>query len=127
MLAALLQSAPAPGWQVVDGGSAPENVVHRVRALAPRRVLVVDAAEMDLAPGAVRLVDDRTIAEQFIMSTHDMPVSFLIASLRETVADVQFLGVQPDIVAFGYPVTPAVARAVDDIHARLRAGEDFTA
>jgi hydrogenase maturation protease len=60
-LAALLQRSPAPGWQVVDGGSAPENVVHRVRAIAPERVLVVDSAEMELGPGEVCLVNDRLI------------------------------------------------------------------
>jgi hydrogenase 3 maturation protease len=106
----------------VDGGSAPENVVHCVRALAPERVLVVDAAEMELEPGEVRLVDDRLIAEQLIISTHDLPVSFLIAALRETVPEVHFLGIQPSLVAFGYPLSPAVAQAVVDIHARLRHG-----
>ena len=120
MLAALLRDAPAPGWQVVDGGSAPENVVHQVRALAPDRVLVVDATDMGLAPGEIRRVDDRFIADNFIMTTHDMPVSFMMASLRESVPQVHFLGLQPAVVFFGYPVTPEVARAVASIHAHLR-------
>jgi hydrogenase 3 maturation protease len=127
MLAALLGDAPAPGWDVVDGGSAPENVVHRVRALAPDRVLVVDATDMDLAPGEIRLVDDRFIADNFIMTTHDMPVSFLISALRESVRDVRFLGIQPAVVAFGYPVSPAVADAVASVHAHLRAGHAIEA
>ena len=122
LLASLLQRSPAPDWQVVDGGSAPENAVHRVRALTPERVLVVDTAEMELEPGEVRLVDDGLIVERFITTTHDLPISFLIAALRETVPEVQFLGIQPFLVAFGYPLSPAVARAVVDIHARLRHG-----
>jgi hydrogenase 3 maturation protease len=122
MLSALLQQSPAPGWQVVDGGSAPENVLHRVRAMAPQRVLVVDAAEMELAPGEVRLVDDRMIAEQFIITTHDMPLSFLIAALRESVSEVHLLGIQPSLVAFGYPMSAAVRNAVADIHTRLQSG-----
>jgi hydrogenase 3 maturation protease len=122
LLSSLLQRSPAPGWQVVDGGSAPENVVHRVRAIAPNRVLVVDATEMELAPGEVRLVDDSFIAEQFIITTHDLPVSFLIAALRETVPEVLFLGIQPSLVAFGYPLSPAVEQAVINIHAQLQSG-----
>jgi hydrogenase 3 maturation protease len=51
----------------VDGGSSPENVVHRVRGVEPERVLVVEAAEMELEPGEVRLVDDRLIVEQFMI------------------------------------------------------------
>ena len=31
----------------MDGGSSPENVVHRVRGVEPERVLVVEAAEME--------------------------------------------------------------------------------
>jgi len=126
MLSSLLQQAPAPGWQVVDGGSAPENVLHRVRAIAPQRVLVVDATEMELAPGEVRLVDDRMIAEQFIITTHDMPLSFM-AALRESVPEVHLLGIQPSLVAFGYPVSAAVQAAVTDVHARLRNGASFDA
>ena len=48
------------GWR-----SAPENVVHRVRGVEPERVLVVEAAEIELELGEVRLVDDRLIVEQF--------------------------------------------------------------
>lgn len=122
LLAARLKRSPAPGWQVVDGGSAPENVVHHVRALEPDLVLVVDATEMELDPGDVRLVDDEVIADRFIMTTHDMPLSFLIASLRETVAEVRLLGIQPSLVAFGYPMSAAVERAVGEIHAALMDG-----
>ena len=122
LLSSLLQGSPVPGWQVVDGGSAPENVVHRVRAIAPDRVLVVDATEMELAPGEVRLVDDRFISEQFIVTTHDLPVSFLIAALRESVPEVLFLGIQPSLVAFGYPISPAVEQAVINLHAQLQSG-----
>jgi hydrogenase 3 maturation protease len=122
LLSSLLERSPAPGWQVVDGGSAPEDEVHRVRKLAPNRVLVVDATEMELAPGAVRLVDDRFISEQFIITTHKLPLSFLIAALRESVPEVLFLGIQPSLVAFGYPISPAVEKAVVNIHAHLQRG-----
>ena len=122
LLSSLLKRSPAPGWQVIDGGSAPENVVHRVRAIAPDRVLVVDAAEMELEPGEVRFIDDHFISEQFIITTHDLPVSFLIAALRESVPEVLFLGIQPSLVAFGYPISPAVERAVMNIHAQLQNG-----
>jgi hydrogenase 3 maturation protease len=127
LLSTLLQQSPAPGWQVVHGGSAPENVLHHVRAIEPQRVLVVDATEMELAPGEVRLIDDRTIVEQFIITTHDMPLSFLMAALRESVPEVHLLGIQPSLVAFGYPMSPAVHAAVTDIHARLRNGASVDA
>lgn len=68
------------------------------------------------------MVDDRLISEQFIITTHDLPVSFLIAALRESVPEVLFLGIQPSLVAFGYPISPAVEQAVVNIHAMLQSG-----
>lgn len=127
LLAELLMNAPAQGWAVIDGGSAPENVAHQVQAFAPQTVLIVDAADMALAPGEVRLVDDASIADMFIMTTHNLPLSFLIERLRETVPRVLFLGIQPDIVAFGFPMTEPVRNAVTALHAQLLAGADPTA
>ena len=122
LLAALLERSPASGWLVFDGGSAPENVMHRVRACEPSLALLFDAVDMGLTPGEVRLVDDRLIAEQPIMTTHNLPVSLLIASLRETISDVRLIGVQPAVVAFGHPMSPAVEEAVRHVHERLVKG-----
>ena len=98
-----------------------KNHTHQVRELNPDRVIVVDAAEMGLAPGEVRLVDDSQIAELFIMTTHNLPVSFLIERLREDIPEVIFLGIQPDVVAFSFPMSGSVRQAVEAIHARFAA------
>ncbi len=124
LLAELLASKPAPGWTVIDGGSAPENVAHAVQALKPTRVVVVDAADFAELPGTLRLIDDAAIADMFIMTTHNLPLSFLIERLRETIPEVLFLGIQPDVVAFGFPMGDAVRTAVEVLHASLLAGED---
>jgi hydrogenase 3 maturation protease len=121
MLAAMLMEHPAEGWEVIDGGSAPENEVQRVRALQPDLVLVVDAAEMGLAPGDIRLVDESIIASQYLMTTHSLPLTFLIEALHNFVADVRLLAIQPSLVAFGYPVSAEVRAAVALIHQRLTA------
>ncbi|MFA9440196.1 hydrogenase maturation peptidase HycI [Uliginosibacterium sp. sgz301328] len=124
MLAALLTGQPAPGWQVIDGGSAPENAAHEISAVAPERVLIVDAADMGLSPGQMRLIDEAAISEMFIMTTHDLPLSFLMQRLRESAGEVLFLGIQPDLVAFGFPMCTAVSEAVTALHRQLVSGRD---
>lgn len=124
LLADLLETSPALGWSVIDGGSAPENVTHLVRASGPDRVLLVDAADMGLAAGEIRRIDPALVADRFLIDTHAIPLDFLIASLRESVREVVFVGVQPARVAFYEDMTPAVRAAVVDLHRRLRAGED---
>lgn len=124
LLAEKLEREPAAGWEAIDGGSAPENVMHAVRAANPDRVLLVDAAEMGLPPGSVRRIDPGMVADRFLIDTHAIPLDFLIASLGETVGEVIFVGIQPARVAFFEDMTPAVAAAVDGLHRRLCDGED---
>lgn len=123
LLADLLREQPAAQWVVIDGGSSPENVAHQVAGLAPQTVIVVDAADMGLAPGEVRFVDEQCIADLFIMTTHNLPLSFLIERLRENIPEVLFLGIQPDIVGFYMPMTDAVRNAVARIHSGLVGGD----
>jgi hydrogenase 3 maturation protease len=126
-LAGMLMATPAVGWDLIDGGAAPENEVQRVRALRPQRVLVVDAAEMGLNPGEIRLVDETIIADQCFMTTHTLPLTFLIEALRDFAADVQLLAIQPALVAFGFPMSSKVSDAVALIHQRLTEGTDLDA
>jgi hydrogenase 3 maturation protease len=122
LLAELLTREPAAGWVVIDGGSAPENHVDQVLAQQPQRVIVFDAAEMGVANGAVHTVDTETIADMFFMTTHNMPLSFLIERIRETGIEVDFVGIQPAVVAFYFPMMDVVRQGVEAVHAHLRAG-----
>jgi hydrogenase 3 maturation protease len=124
LLAELLEGAPAKGWAVIDGGATPENVMHSVRAEQPQRVLLVDAADMQLPPGAVCRIDEAQVADQFMINTHAIPLDFLIASLKETVAHVTFVGIQPAVVEFYGDMTPAIRAAVDGLHRSLMQGAD---
>jgi hydrogenase 3 maturation protease len=53
-----------------------------------------------------------------------IPLNLLIASLRETVPRVTFVGIQPAHVAFFDEMTPAVRDAVGRIHRSLVDGAD---
>jgi hydrogenase 3 maturation protease len=122
LLAQMLHERPLADWAVVNGGSAPENVVHRIREMDAARVLVVDAADMDLEPGAIRRIDADNLNDPFLMTTHTLPLTFLIESLREFVPQVDLLGIQPHIVAFGFPMSEEVRGAVGQVYADLKNG-----
>lgn len=119
LLAEMCAAKPAGEWRVIDGGSAPENDVAAIRDLRPARLLLVDATDMGLNPGEIRVVNPNDIAEMFMMTTHNMPLNYLIDQLKEDVGEVIFLGIQPDIVGFYYPMTPPVKAAVETIYQRL--------
>lgn len=119
LLAERCLAAPPAGWTVIDGGAAPENDIHAIRQLHPQRLVIVDATDMGLMPGEIRVIDPADIAEMFIMTTHNMPLSFLIDQLRSDIPEITFIGIQPEVVAFYYPIGPAVTQAVNNLHQRL--------
>ncbi|PLN00943.1 hydrogenase maturation peptidase HycI, partial [Klebsiella quasipneumoniae] len=51
--------------------------------------------------------------------THNMPLNYLVDQLKEDVGEVIFLGIQPDIVGFYYPMTQPVKEAVARVYQQL--------
>jgi hydrogenase 3 maturation protease len=120
LLAQMLRDQPLDDWAALNGGSAPENVLHRIREMDASRVLVVDAADMDLEPGSIRRINSDRLEDPFLMTTHTLPLTFLIESLREFVPQVELLGIQPHVVAFGYPMSDEVRAAVGQVYEDLK-------
>jgi len=118
-LAELCAEKPLTGWTVVDGGAAPEYDIGLLRELRPEPLVIVDATDMGLAPGEMRIIDENDIGEMFMMTTHNLPLTFLIQQLREDIAQITFVGIQPDVVAFYYPMSEGVERAVCRLHRLL--------
>lgn len=119
LLAEMMSKHPIDDWEVIDGGSAPENCVHQIRQLQPDRVIVFDAAEIGEKAGEIRVIDPDSIADMFIMSTHSLPLNFLIDDLKTFIPEVLFVGVQPAIVAFSFPMTEMVEDAVSQLYQQL--------
>ena len=119
LLAEMCAANPAGQWVAIDGGSAPENDIVAIREFRPERLLIVDATDMGLNPGDIRIIDPDDIAEMFMMTTHNMPLNYLVDQLKEAVGEVIFLGIQPDIVGFYYPMTQPVKGAVARVYQQL--------
>ena len=125
-LAQLCSEKPLLNWTALDGGSAPENLVHQIRAMKPKRLIIFDATEMELPVGKIRIIDKELIAEMFFVSTHNLPLNFLIEQLEEDISEVIFIGIQPDLVSFGFPMTEAVKSAVEFFYGFLRDHGDLS-
>ncbi|RLF51748.1 MAG: hydrogenase maturation peptidase HycI, partial [Thermoplasmata archaeon] len=81
-------------FKVIDCGVIPENYTADVKRLKPRTLVIVDAVEMNLEPGEIRVVPRERIGVMHI-STHGIPVSLLINYLKQYVEDIVFIGIQP--------------------------------
>ncbi|HSB69195.1 MAG TPA: hydrogenase 3 maturation endopeptidase HyCI [Candidatus Methylomirabilis sp.] len=105
----------APALHVVEGGPAPENCTGLIRRFAPDLVLLVDAADMEEAPGTIRWLDCEDTTG-WSASTHGLPpymfTRYLLAECRCAVA---LIGIQILQNSIGAPLSPAVERAVLDV------------
>ncbi len=123
LLAHALKRDPLDNWEVLNGESAPENCIHILREIAPEQVLIVDAADMGLPPGEIRRIAEARIGSFFLMTTHSLPLTYLMQSIREFVPQVDLVGIQPAVVAFGYPISSQVKQAVDRFYNCLKQDE----
>ncbi|CAH0540493.1 hydrogenase maturation peptidase HycI [Vibrio marisflavi] len=118
-LAKLCRENPVENWEVLEGGTMPEDTLHLVRDRQPQRVVVVDAADFGEKAGEIRIISSDVIDDMFMVSTHSLPLNFLIDELKTFVPEVTFVGIQPAAVAFSFPMTDMVKDAVNTIFSRL--------
>ena len=100
---------------IINGGPLPENFTGVLRKNPPDLVLMIDAAQMGLAPGEIRWISVDDLAG-FSASTHGMPLSLLSKFLiQEYNCQIGLIGIQPTPGAVELTIenklTTAVGRA----------------
>ncbi|HHX86842.1 MAG TPA: hydrogenase maturation peptidase HycI [Firmicutes bacterium] len=105
---------PPDRLQAFEAGPAPENFTGALRKINPSHVLMVDAANLGLAPGAIRVIDsDKITGAGF--STHTLPLNILASFIEREGYRVAIIGIQPKEVFFGDGLSPEVDGAVSRI------------
>jgi hydrogenase 3 maturation protease len=100
---------------LIEAGLAPESFTGPIRRFGPDLVLMVDAASMGEAPGAIAVLDWRD-STGFGPSTHLQPPSTLAEYLMgELNCGVVLMGIQPDTLDFDAPLSGPVRRAVKEL------------
>jgi hydrogenase 3 maturation protease len=100
---------------VIDAGPAVENCTGLLRRFGPDLVLLIDAAQMDDTPGAVRwLAWEET--DGLSASTHTLPPRVLAQYLTsELGCEVALVGIQPADTTMGAPLSPPVQASVQSV------------
>lgn len=110
----------SPNVLVENVGSVPEGFARPLAEFGAERVIMIDAADMRKPVGHIELVTKDRIGGISI-STHSMPLSFLIMYLeQETGGQTILLGIQPKSIEFGEGLTPEIQEVVDRVIDTLR-------
>jgi hydrogenase 3 maturation protease len=98
----------------IDAGTAPESYTSVIRRHRPDLLILVDAADMGLPPGALRTIAPEKISV-VSFSTHHMPLSMFIAYVEKFCGRVLLVGVQPERTEAGSDISKAVRKSVKEL------------
>lgn len=110
----IAQSFKDHDWLSIDCGVIPENFTSIVKKNRPNLVVLIDAVEMGLKSGEFRIISPDKISTLHL-TTHSMPLSFLISYLKEYTQELIFIGIQPKIIDYSNSVSPKVLKCSEEI------------
>ncbi|MBU1085897.1 MAG: hydrogenase maturation peptidase HycI [Candidatus Omnitrophica bacterium] len=101
--------------KLINAGYTPENIIEDVISLAPKRILIFDAADFRGKFGAVRIIPEDKIP-QTTLSTHAIPLNVITAIIRQSIqTEIYFMGIQPKSVCLGEGLSEEVKKTADQI------------
>lgn len=101
-------------WLSLDCGVAPENFTSIVKKNKPQLVVLIDVVEMDLKPGEFRIIPLEKINTMHI-TTHSIPLSFLISYLKNFTPKIIFIGIQPKLIDYSTSISPEIFKSSEEI------------
>lgn len=111
-----------PDWRCLNAATAPENFTGLVRRLHPPLLVLLDAADMGLAPGTLKRIEPDAIASGDF-GTHAGSLGQLAAYLSDCADRVVILGIQPASTTPGTRLSPPVRTALSRLARQLAAGQ----
>jgi hydrogenase 3 maturation protease len=98
----------------IDAGTAPESYTSVIRQHRPDLLILVDAADMGLPPGARRTIPPEKISI-LSFSTHHMPLSMFVSYVKEFCGKILLIGVQPERTEMGKHISKVVRKSVKEL------------
>jgi hydrogenase 3 maturation protease len=106
----------------IDAGTAPESYTSVIRQHRPELLILVDAADMALPPGALRTIPREKISI-LSFSTHHMPLSMFISYVEEFCGKVLLIGVQPERTEMGGRISKWVRKSMTELAEAILKGK----
>lgn len=98
---------------IIDAGVVPENFTGVIKKETPSHIILIDATDMKRPPGYIKIIKKKEIS-QYNISTHAMPLSFLMKYLQQTTkAHIILIGIQPKEMELTDCVSKEVKKSVE--------------
>lgn len=95
--------------------STPENHTIEIRNLKPSHIIIIDAVEFDAKPGEMLVIHKEQI-DTFNVSTHSMPLSFIINYIEESIGSkIITIGIQPKQMELINTISDEIKASVEEL------------
>ncbi|MEM3526230.1 MAG: hydrogenase maturation peptidase HycI [Candidatus Jordarchaeaceae archaeon] len=100
---------------IIEAGVAPENFAGKLRKINPSHIIIFDAADMNLKPGTVKVINSSEIGG-LSLSTHHLPLNLFIDYIKRTTnSSILLIGIQPKSTEASDSLTPELEETVQNI------------
>ncbi len=107
-------------FKVFFGDTAPENLTGEIKRFNPTHLLIVDSADFNDKPGAVKLIEADKI-DGFSSCTHSLPIKILKTYLVNCIGcEIVIIGIQPAGVSFGSSISKEVKKSAEEVSRTLK-------
>jgi hydrogenase 3 maturation protease len=105
--------------ELIDAGTVPENYIGKIIRKAPQNLVIIDAVDFAAPAGTISLFETEQLSS-LAFSTHaPSPRLFVDMIKNEIEMEVYFIGVQPEHVGLGQPLSSRVSQALKRLKAVL--------
>jgi hydrogenase 3 maturation protease len=102
-------------------GCRPEQYIDVIKEIRPKRIIVIDAAELGTTPGKWKRIEPGEIDDHAI-STHTIGISLFHHILTEFCKHVELYVIQVKDVSFSTEISEEVKKGIDELVSRLVMG-----
>lgn len=111
-----LQNHVSSSVYLIECETVPENFIEPIIKFKPSHMLVIDAAWLNLEPGASKLLSYEQLMEQHVVSTHALPLRIFCEYIAKTTgAKIALLAIQPKEASFGEGLTPQLRKTAENL------------
>jgi hydrogenase 3 maturation protease len=108
----LSENFSAKGWVSLPCHTAIESFTGKIKQFKPHTIVLVDAADLNLEPGAIRIIPKEKIKDAGI-GTHSLPLDKIMDYLETvTKAQCMLIGIQPLNLDLGEGLSQPVKKAL---------------
>lgn len=116
-----LQGRVSPAITLIACETAPESFVDEIINIRPTHVLLIDAAQLGMRPGQVRLCAPEEVLHMRAISTHALPLRvFCEYVVQLTGAKIALILIEPKDTDFGEGLTRELENAAAAVDEALR-------